>query len=56
MSVEHSHDLPLQAKGMAKPSLTLENLQEIEKLSEIERVNAEDVVIGASGSIYSGSE
>jgi hypothetical protein len=56
MSLETSHDLPSKAKGTAKPSLTLENLQQIEKLSEIERVNAEDVVIGASGSIYSGSE
>ena len=51
-----SHNLLLEAKGTAQPSLTLENLQRIEKLSERERVNAEDVVIGASGSIYAGSE
>jgi hypothetical protein len=56
MSLATSHDLPLEAKGTAKPSLAFENLQRIEKLSEIERVNAEDVIIGASGSIYAGSE
>ena len=40
---------------MAQPSLALENLQRIEKLSEIERVNAEDVIIGALGALYAGS-
>ena len=56
MSLGTSHNLPLETKGMAQPSLALENLQQIEKLSEIEQVNAEDVVIGALGSIYAGSE
>ena len=56
MSLRTSHNLLLEAKGMAQPSLALENLQRIEKLSETERVNAEDVIIGALGSIYTGSE
>ena len=56
MSLGTSHDFPLEVKGTAQPSLALENLQRIEKLSEIERANAEDVIIGASGSIYAGSE
>jgi hypothetical protein len=55
-SLGTSHNLPSKAKGTAKPSLTLENLQRIEKLSEIERVDAEDVVTGAAGSIYAGLE
>jgi len=50
--------LPMQfvkdamAKGTAQPSLTLENLQRIEKLSEMERLNAEEVIMGASGTIF----
>ena len=56
MSVGTSHNLPFEAKGTAQPSLVLENLQRIENLSEIGRVKAEDVIIGASGSIYAGSE
>ena len=56
MSVRTSHNSPLKAKGLAQPSLALENLQQIEKLSEAERVNAEDVITGALGSVYTGSE
>ena len=56
MSVRTSHNSPLEAQGLAQPSLALENLQQIEKLSETERVNAENVITGALGSIYTGSE
>ena len=54
MSLGTSHDFPLEAKGTAQPSLALENLQRIEKLSEIERGKAEESVIGVLGSIYNG--
>jgi len=39
------------AKGTAQPSLALENLQQTEKLSGIERGKAEDAIIGVLGSI-----
>jgi hypothetical protein len=41
------------ANGTARPSLALENLQEIEKLSPLERIHAEKTLSGALGSIYS---
>ena len=43
-----------QIRGTARPSLALENLQEIEKLSESDRDKAEKTLAGALGSIYIG--
>ncbi|KAH9986764.1 cytochrome P450 [Russula compacta] len=41
-------------KGTARPSLALENFQEVEKriLSESEREKAEEAIVGALGSLY----
>jgi hypothetical protein len=41
---------------MAQPSLALENLQQTERISGTERGKAEEVIIGALGSMYLGSE
>jgi hypothetical protein len=46
----------LQLNGTARPSLALENLQEVESLnlSGPDREKAEETIAGALGSMYSG--
>jgi hypothetical protein len=46
----------LQLNGTARPSIALENFQEMEdlKLIESDRGKAEEAVAGALGSIYAG--
>ena len=46
----------LQLNGTARPSIALENFQEMEdlKLNESDRSKAEEAVAGALGSIYAG--
>ncbi|KAI9454926.1 cytochrome P450 [Russula earlei] len=41
------------SNGTAQPSLALENLQQTEKLSGLEREKAENVIAGALGTMYS---
>jgi hypothetical protein len=45
-----------QVNGTARPSLALENFQEVEnlKLSGSERDKAEETIVGALGSLYAG--
>jgi hypothetical protein len=43
-----------KVNGTAQPSLALESLQEIEKLTGREREEAEKVVTGTLGSMYAG--
>jgi hypothetical protein len=47
--------LPIvQKNGTARPSLALENLEEIEKMPIEQRKNAEAVLTGVLGSMYTG--
>ena len=43
-----------QLNGTAQPSLALEHLRETEKLEELERKNAEEMIARALGSMYLG--
>jgi hypothetical protein len=48
------HRLPEQKDGTARPSLALENLQHIENMRGPQRDNAEEVLRGVLGSMYTG--
>jgi len=48
------HHVPEQKDGTARPSLALENLQDIEKMQGSQRDNAEAVLKGVLGSMYTG--
>jgi hypothetical protein len=43
-----------QMNGTARPSIALKNLQEADQLDKPEREEAEEVIAGALGSVYSG--
>ena len=44
----------IQKNGTARSSLALENLQEIEKMPDEQRKNAEALLAGVLGSMYTG--